>query len=182
MRIKKGEYIVKVLGHRKESRRNQVIYIYIYIVNIYRTKSSLLINLPPMQNSTWEVLLIIELWALENKAAIDIRGPNLKEVVVKLKIEQRLLNKMERQEVKEESGDDNNPELLDFVIESQKREVKLVLEGSKKGESDKCVRKENEKGMRANGGFMRIEKEKQTQIEEESRSNSWSSDILKIKG
>ena len=135
-----------------------------------------------MQNSTWEVLLIIELWALENKAAIDIRGPNLKEVVVKLKIEQRLLNKMERQEVKEESGDDNNPELLNFVIESQKREVKLALEGSKKGESDKCVRKENEKEMRANGGFMRIEKEKQTQIEEESRSNSWSSNILKIKG
>ena len=141
MKIKKGECIVKVLGHRKESRRNQVIYIYIYIyiymymyiyiVNIYRTKSSLLINPPPMQNSTWEVLLIIELWALENKAAIDIRGQNLKEVVVKLKIEQRLLNKMERQEVKEESGDNNNPEVLDFVIESQKREVKLVTERSK---------------------------------------------------
>ena len=84
-----------------------------------------------MQNSTWEVLLIIELWALENKAAIDIRGQNLKEVVVKIKIEQRLLNKMERQEVKEESGDNNNPEVFDFVIESQKREVKLVTERSK---------------------------------------------------
>ena len=56
MKIKKGECIVKVLGHRKESRRNQVVYVYIYmyiyIVNIYRTKSSLLINPPPMQNST----------------------------------------------------------------------------------------------------------------------------------
>ena len=31
MKIKKGECIVKVLGHRKESRRNQVIYIYVYI-------------------------------------------------------------------------------------------------------------------------------------------------------
>ena len=82
-------------------------------------------------STTWEVLLIIELWALENKAAIDIRGQNLKEVVVKLKIEQRLLNKMERQEVKEESGDNNNPEVFDFVIESQKREVKLVTERSK---------------------------------------------------
>ena len=133
MKIKKGECIVKVLGHRKESRRNQVIYIYmyIYIVNIYRTKSSLLINPLPMQNSTWEVLLIIELWALENKAAIDIRGQNLKEVVVKLKIEQRLLNKMERQEVKEESSDNNNPKVFDFVIESQKKEVKLVTERSK---------------------------------------------------
>ena len=84
-----------------------------------------------MQNSTWEVLLIIELWALEYKAAIDIRGQNLKEVVVKLKIEQRLLNKMERQEVKEESSDNNNPEVFDFVIESQKKEVKLVTERSK---------------------------------------------------
>ena len=36
--------------------------------------------------------------------------------------------------------------------------------------------------MRANGGFMRTEKEKQTQIEEESRSNSWSRNIPKIKG
>ena len=38
---------------------------------------------------------------------------------------------MERQEVKEESGDNNNPEVFDFVIESQKREVKLVTERSK---------------------------------------------------
>ena len=32
MKIKKGECIVKILGHRKESRRNQVyVYIYMYI-------------------------------------------------------------------------------------------------------------------------------------------------------
>ena len=37
----KGEYIVKVLESDKESRRNQVI----YTVNIYQTKSSLIMVL-----------------------------------------------------------------------------------------------------------------------------------------
>ena len=109
----------------KESRRNQVI----YTVNIYRTKSSLLINGPQMQKFIREVIPIIQLWELENKTAIDSSDQNLKVVLGKLKIEQQLLNKMERQEVKEESDDDNNVKAFDLEIKSWKRKSKLGKEG-----------------------------------------------------
>ena len=70
----------------KESSRNQVI----YTVNIYRTKSSLLINGPQMQKFILEVIPIVQLWALENKSAIDISDQKLKKVLGKLKTEQQL--------------------------------------------------------------------------------------------
>ena len=89
---------------------------------------------------------------------------------------------MERQEAKEESDDDNNAKAFHFVLESQKRKVKLGIEGSKKVESDKIVTEEKEKGVRGNGGFMRVEEGKQTEIEEKNRNNSWSSNTQKMKG
>ena len=89
---------------------------------------------------------------------------------------------MERQEAKEESDDDNNAKAFHFVLESQKRKVKLGIEGCKKGESDKIVTKEKEKGVRGNGGFMRAEEGRQTEIEEKNRNNSWSSNTQKMKG
>ena len=81
--------------------------------------------------------------ALENKTATHISDQKLKKVLRKLKIEQQLLNKTEGQELKEESENDNKVKAFDFVIESQKREVKLGKVGCKKGEeSDKSVREE----------------------------------------
>ena len=89
---------------------------------------------------------------------------------------------MERQEEQEESDDDNNAKAFHFVSESQKREVKLGIEGcSKKGESGKNVREEEEKGVRGNGDFMRAEQGKLTEIEEKNRNNSWSSNTQKMK-
>ena len=80
-----------------------------------------------------EVIPIIQLWVLENKTAIDISDQKLKKILSKLKIEQQLLNKIEGQELKEKSNDDNKAKVFDFLIESQKSEAKL-------GKSD--VRKE----------------------------------------
>ena len=60
----------------KESRRNQVI----NTVNIYRTKSSLLINGPHTQKFMLEVIPLIELWAIENETAVNISDQKLKEV------------------------------------------------------------------------------------------------------
>ena len=48
-------------------RRNQVI----YTAYIYRTKSSLLINGSKTQKCILEVVPIIQLWALENRTAIN---------------------------------------------------------------------------------------------------------------
>ena len=122
-------YSESIRVREKESSRNQVI----YTVNIYLTKSSLLINGPQMQKFILEVIPIVQLWALENKSAIDISDQKLKKVLSKLKIEQQLVNKIEGQELNKES-DDDKAKAFDFVIESQKSEVKVGKKGCKKGE------------------------------------------------
>ena len=170
-------YSESIRVREKESRRNQVI----CTVNIYRTKSSLLINGPQMQKFILEVIPIVQLWALENKSAIDISDQKLKKVLSKLKIEQQLLNKIEEQELKEESGDDNKAKAFDFVIESHKSEVRVRKKGCKKEqESNKSVKERKEKGVKEIGGFMRAEEENLTNIPEEKRNISWSSNIEKI--
>ena len=103
-------YSESIRVREKESRRNQVI----YTVNIYRTKSSLLINGPQMQKFILEVIPIVQLWALENKSAIDISDQKLKKVLSKLKIEQQLVNKIEGQELNKESDYDNKVKAFDF--------------------------------------------------------------------
>ena len=114
----------------KESKRNRVI----DTVNIYQTKSSLLINGPQMQKFILEVTPIVQLWGLENKSAIDITDQKLKKVLSKLKTEQHLVNKIEGQELNKESEDDIKEKAFDFVIESQKSEVKVGKKGcNKKG-------------------------------------------------
>ena len=103
-------YSESIRVREKESRRNQVI----YTVNIYRTKSSLLINGPQMQKFILEVIPIVQLWALENKSSIDISDQKLKKVLSKLKIEQQLVNKIEGQELNKESDCDNKAKAFDF--------------------------------------------------------------------
>ena len=80
-----------------------------------------------MQKFKSEVISIIQLWTLENKTVIDISDKKLKKVLDKLKIEQQLLNKIEEQEVKWEPDDDSNTKGFEFVIERQKRKVKLEI-------------------------------------------------------
>ena len=73
--------------------------------------------------------------------------------------------------MKEESDDDNKTKALDFVIESQKREVKLEKEVCKKGEeNDRSVRKGKEKGVKRKGGFIKAEEENLTEKSEENRN------------
>ena len=90
----------------KESRRNQVI----YTVNVYCTKSSLLMNGPQTQKFILEVIPIIQLWALENKTAINISDQKLMKVLGKLKVEQQQ-SKTEGQ-VKDELEDHDNAKVL----------------------------------------------------------------------
>ena len=71
-----------------------------------------------MQKFILQVIPTIQLWALENKTTIDISDQKLKKVLRKLKIEQKLLNKIERQELKEKSNDDYKAKAFDFVVES----------------------------------------------------------------
>ena len=171
-------YSESIRVREKESRRNQLI----YTVNIYQTKSSLPINGPQMQNFLLDVIPVVQLWALENKSAIDISDQKLKKVLSKLKIEQQLVNKIEGQELNKES-DDDKAKAFDFVIESQKSEVKVGKKGcNKKGEeSHKRVRQGKEKELKETRGFIRPQQENLKDINEENRNLSWSSNIEKIK-
>lgn len=80
-----------------------------------------------MQRGLLEATPLTQLLPLENKTAIDISDQILKKVLGKLKIEQQLLNKIEEQEVKWEPDDDSNTKGFEFVIERQKRKVKLEI-------------------------------------------------------
>ena len=82
-----------------------------------------------------------------------------------------------------ESDDDNKAKAFDFAIENQKSEVKIGRKGcNKKGEeSDKSVREGKEKGVKETGGFIRAEEENLTEMSEENRNISWSSNTEKIK-
>ena len=77
-----------------------------------------------MQTFILEATSAIQIQALKNKTAIDISNHKVEKSSGKLKIEQQLLNKMKGQEAKEMS---------DLVIKSKNREVKLGIEGFKKG-------------------------------------------------
>ena len=69
------------------------------------------------------------------------------------------------------SDDDNKAKAFDFVIESQKREVKLEKEGCKKGkENDRSVREWKEKGVKEKGGFIKADEENLTEKSDENRS------------
>ena len=103
-----------------------------------------------------EVIPIIQLWALENKTAINKSDQKLKNVLGKLKLEQQR-SKIEGQEVKDELDDHNNSKAFHFVIERQNRKVKLGIEEYKNGESKESLRKENEKEAKGSCGFKRAE-------------------------
>ena len=82
--------------------------------------------------------------------------------------------------MKEESDNDNEAQAFDFVMESQKSEVKVGKKESKKvEESDKSVREGKEKGMKETGGFMGANEENLTERSEENRHISWSSNTEK---
>ena len=86
--------------------------------------------------------------------------------------------------MKEESFWKHFEKYFDFVIESQKNEIKLGKKACKKAEEiDKSVREGKEKGVKETGGFVRAESEKEnlTETSEENRNKSWSSNTEKIK-
>ena len=66
--------------------------------------------------------------------AVDISDRKLKKALSKLKIWHQVISKIEGQKLNKESDDDNKAKAFDFVIESQKSEVKVGKKGcNKKG-------------------------------------------------
>ena len=71
-------------------------------------------------NRSTEATPLIQLLPLENKTAIDISDQILKKVLGKLKIEQQLLNKLQGQELKEDSDYGNIVQA--FLLRNRKPE------------------------------------------------------------
>ena len=68
----------------KNSRGQRVI----FTINIYRTKSSFLINESQVQKLIQEILPWIQSWAQVNKASIDMCNQQLEKMLRKLDMEQ----------------------------------------------------------------------------------------------
>ena len=76
---------------QKESRRNEAI----FTINVFRTKSSFLINGPQVQKFLLELLPVVQSWATENTVDINIKDEKLKNVLSKMKIVQTPIIKKE---------------------------------------------------------------------------------------
>ena len=85
--------------------------------------------------------------------------------------------------MKEESDDDYNTKAFGFVIESQKRKVKLGIDGCKKGESGIGVRVEKEKGVKEKGEQRKQIRQKclKKTKAKQNKNKSWTSNTCKIK-
>ena len=79
---------------QKESRRNEAI----FTINVFRTKSSFLINGPQVQKFLLELLPVVQSWATENTVDINIKDEKLKNVLSKMKIVQTPIIKSKRKQ------------------------------------------------------------------------------------
>ena len=82
---KTGKIVIEVIRvAQKESRRNEAI----FIINIFRTKSSFLIYGSQVQKFLLELLPVAQSWATENTVDININDDKLKNILSKMKTAQ----------------------------------------------------------------------------------------------
>ena len=147
MKIRKDKCRVKFLDLKTRGQR------VIFRINIYRTKSSFLINGPQVQKFIQEILPWIQSWAQVNKTAIDMCNQQLEKMLRKLDMEQtkvlledektKLITVTEGEEVK-----------CNFRIEKEKNKKQAQTGG-------KEYNMNREKNNSKNGEDKQISKEKQ---------------------
>ena len=111
---------------QKESRRNEAI----FTINVFRTKSSFLINGPQVQKFLLELLPVVQSWATENTVDINIKDEKLKNVLSKMKIVQTpiIKNKQKQETTLEIQNQNTEGEELDFVIDRENNEERQKVE------------------------------------------------------
>ena len=111
---------------QKESRRNEAI----FTINVFRTKSSFLINGPQVQKFLLELLPVVQSWATENTVDINIKDEKLKNVLSKMKIVQTpiIKNKQKQETTREIQNQNTEGEELDFVIDRENNEERQKVE------------------------------------------------------
>ena len=68
----------------KTKERNARRSLPIFVINIYRTTSTLLINGPQVQRFVQEILPVLQSWADQNKKEIGICGQYLEKMLIKV--------------------------------------------------------------------------------------------------
>ena len=109
---------------QKESRRNEAI----FTINIFRTKSSFLINGPHVQQFLPELFPVLQSWATEN--TVDIKDEKLKNVLSKMRIVQTpiIKSKQKQETTPEIQKQKTEGEELDFVIHTGNNEERQKVE------------------------------------------------------
>ena len=119
---KKGQVYSKILSVKDKNSRGQRV---IFTINIYRTKSSFLINGPQVQKFIQEILPWIQSWAQVNKTTIDICDQQLEKMLRKLDMEQtKVLLKEEKTKLTLTKGEEVK---CDFRIEKYNNTKSIIL-------------------------------------------------------
>ena len=119
---KKGQVYSKILSVKDKNSRGQRV---IFTINIYRTKSSFLINGPQVQKFIQEILPWIQSWVQVNKTTIDMCDQQLEKMLRKLDMEQtKVLLKEEKTKLTLTQGEEVK---CDFRIEKYNNTKSIIL-------------------------------------------------------
>ena len=76
-----GKVVIETIKAKEKNARRTFP---VFVTNIYRTSSTLLINGPQAQRFVQEILLVIQSWADENEKEIDIHDQHLEKMLRKV--------------------------------------------------------------------------------------------------
>ena len=121
----KGQVYSEILRVKDKTSRGQWV---IFTINIYRTKSSFLINESQVQKLIQEILPWIQSWAQVNKASIDMCNQQLEKMLRKLDMEQTkvLLEEEKTKLIPVAEGEEVN---CDFRIEKETNKKQAQTDG-----------------------------------------------------
>ena len=150
----KGQVYGEILRVKDKNSCGQCV---IFTINIYRTKSSYLINGPQVQKFIQEILPWIQSWEHINKTAIDMCDQQLEKMLRKLDMEQKVLLEEKTKLIPVAEGEEVN---CDFRIEKETNKKQAQTDGKECNMNrEKNNSKNDEDGN--NKGSNQISQEKQ---------------------
>ena len=124
----KGQVYSEILRVKDKTSRGQWV---IFTINIYRTKSSFLINEPQVQKFIQEILPWIQSWSQVNKTAIDMCDRQLENMLRKFDMEQTKVL-LEEEKTTLTTVTEGEEVKCDFRIEKETNKKQAQTHGKKK--------------------------------------------------
>ena len=153
----KGQVYSEILRVKDKNSGGQRV---AFTINIYRTKSSFLINGPQVRKFIQQVLPGIQSWAQVNKATIDMCNQQLEQMFRKLDVEQiKVL--LEEEKTKLTRVAEGKEVKGDFRIKKEKNEKHTQTDGKEYNMNREENNSENDKDDNNKGGSNQINEKKQ---------------------